>query len=55
MIEESLDSAADTLWEELGPAAVGALERQAGLTATTPATDGVWARRRPRRSTGWTW
>jgi len=42
MIEESLDSAADTLWEELGPAAVGALERQAGLTATTPATDGVW-------------
>ena len=42
MIEESLDSAADVLWEELGPAAVGALERQAGLTDTTPATDGVW-------------
>ena len=42
MIEESLDSAANILWEELGPAAVGALERQAGLTSTVPATDGVW-------------
>jgi len=42
MIEESLDSAANVLWEELGPAAVGALERQAGLTSTVPANDGVW-------------
>ena len=42
MIEESLDSAADTLWTRLGPAAVGAFERAAGMTATVPATDGVW-------------
>jgi len=42
MIEESLDSAADVLWEELGPAAVGDVERQAGMTATVPASDGVW-------------
>jgi hypothetical protein len=42
MIEDSLDSAADTLWTQLGPAAVGAFERQAGMTATVPATDGVW-------------
>ena len=42
MIEDSLDSAADTLWTELGPAAVGAFERAAGLTGTTPATDGIW-------------
>jgi beta-lactamase class A len=42
MIEESLDSAADTLWTRLGPAAVGAFQRAAGMTATVPATDGVW-------------
>ncbi len=42
MIEESLDSAADTLWTQLGPAAVGAFEREAGMTSTVPATDGVW-------------
>jgi beta-lactamase class A len=42
MIEDSLDSAADTLWTRLGPAAVGAFERDAGMTSTVPATDGVW-------------
>ena len=42
MIEESLDSAADALWTQLGPAAVGAFEREAGMTSTAPATDGVW-------------
>jgi Beta-lactamase enzyme family len=42
MIEDSLDSAADTLWGRLGPAAVGAFERSAGMTETAPATDGVW-------------
>jgi hypothetical protein len=42
MIEESLDSAADTLWTRLGPGAVGAFERAAGMTSTLPATDGVW-------------
>ncbi len=42
MIEESLDSAADALWTRLGPAAVGAFERAAGMTATVPATDGIW-------------
>ena len=30
MIEESLDSAADTLWTQLGPGAVGAFERAGG-------------------------
>ena len=42
MIEESLDSAADTLWTQLGPGAVGAFEREAGMTSTVPATNGVW-------------
>ena len=42
MIEDSLDSAADTLWTRLGPGAVGAFERAAGMTSTVPATDGVW-------------
>jgi Beta-lactamase enzyme family len=42
MIEDSLDSAADTLWSQLGPAAIGAFEREAGMTSTVPATDGVW-------------
>jgi Beta-lactamase enzyme family len=42
MIEESLDSAADTLWTQLGPGAVGAFEREAGMTDTTPATNGLW-------------
>ena len=42
MIEDSLDSAADALWVRLGPAAVGAFERAAGMTSTTPATDGIW-------------
>jgi hypothetical protein len=44
MIEDSLDSAANTLWGRLGPGAVGAFERAVGMTATTPATDGVWGR-----------
>jgi len=42
MVEESLDTAADALWTRLGPAAVGAFERAAGMTSTVPATDGVW-------------
>jgi hypothetical protein len=42
MIEDSLDSAADALWTQLGPVAVGQFEQSAGMTATTPATDGVW-------------
>ena len=42
MIEESLDSAADTLWTRLGPGAVGAFEEAEGMTSTVPATDGVW-------------
>jgi hypothetical protein len=42
MIEDSLDSAANTLWGELGPDAVGNVERQAGMTSTVPATNGVW-------------
>jgi hypothetical protein len=42
MIEDSLDSAADALWSALGPGAVGAFEREAGMTSTVPATDGVW-------------
>ncbi len=42
MIEDSLDSAADNLWTLLGPGAVGAFERAAGMTSTQPATDGVW-------------
>jgi len=42
MIEDSLDSAADALWVRLGPAAVGAFERAAGMTSTVPATDGIW-------------
>jgi hypothetical protein len=42
MIEDSLDSAADALWGRLGPGAVGAFERSAGMTDTTPATDGIW-------------
>jgi len=42
MIQESLDSAADTLWTRLGPGAVGTFEREAGMTSTVPATDGVW-------------
>ena len=42
MIEDSLDSAADTLWTQLGPAAVGAFEGEAGMTSTVPASDGVW-------------
>src|SRR6202020_414921 len=41
MIEESLDSAADTLWTRLGPAAVGAFERAAGMPWTAPAPAGI--------------
>jgi len=44
MIEESLDSAANTLWQELGPGTVASMEQQAGMTSTVPATDGVWGR-----------
>ncbi len=42
MIEQSLDSAANALWVEVGPAAIGAFERAAGMTRTAPATNGVW-------------
>jgi len=42
MIEDSSDPAANALWTRLGPGPVGALERQAGMTSTVPATDGVW-------------
>jgi beta-lactamase class A len=42
MIEDSLDSAANALWVQLGPAAIGAFERGAGMTRTVPATDGIW-------------
>ncbi|HEY2301237.1 MAG TPA: serine hydrolase [Acidimicrobiales bacterium] len=42
MITESLDSAANALWVQLGPAAVAAFERSSGLSQTVPATDGVW-------------
>ena len=42
MIEDSLDSAADALWTRLGPGAVGAFEREAGMTSTVPATNGLW-------------
>jgi hypothetical protein len=42
MIEQSLDSAANVLWGQLGPAAIGAFERAAGLTQTAPATNGIW-------------
>jgi beta-lactamase class A len=42
MIEDSLDSAADTLWSDVGPGAIGAFEQQAGMTSTVPAADGVW-------------
>jgi beta-lactamase class A len=42
MIEDSLDSAADALWGRLGPTAVGAFERAAGMTDTVPATDDIW-------------
>jgi hypothetical protein len=43
MIEDSLDSAADTLWDQLGPAAIGAFDREAGLTATFPPPAAWWA------------
>ena len=42
MIEDSLDSPADSLWTTLGPGDVSAFERDIGMTATVPATDGVW-------------
>jgi beta-lactamase class A len=42
MIEQSLDSAADTLWTQLGPGAIGAFEQEAGMTSTAPATGGLW-------------
>ena len=42
MIEESLDSAADILWGELGPGPVASLEHAVGMTATVPATNGIW-------------
>jgi hypothetical protein len=43
MIEDSLDSAADALWDQLGPPAIGAFDRAAGLTATVPPAVGWWA------------
>jgi hypothetical protein len=42
MIEESLDSAANALWVELGAGAVGNFERSAGMGATVPPGNGVW-------------
>jgi len=42
MIEESLDSAADSLWVQLGAAAVGQTEQEVGMHDTVPATDGIW-------------
>ncbi len=42
MIEDSLDSAADILWGQLGPGPIGAFERAVGMTSTAPATDGIW-------------
>jgi len=42
MIEDSLDSAADTLWGRLGPAAVQQTELELGMANTVPATDGIW-------------
>jgi hypothetical protein len=42
MIEDSLDTAADALWVQLGPAAIGAFESAAGTTSTVPAVNGVW-------------
>jgi hypothetical protein len=42
MIEDSLDSAADTLWGRLGPDAVGAFEHEIGMTSTVPASNGIW-------------
>ncbi len=42
MIEDSLDSAADTLWTRLGPGAVDAFERGVGMSDTDPATNGIW-------------
>ncbi len=42
MIEDSLDSAADALWVQLGAGAVAATERQLGLSATVPPGNGIW-------------
>jgi hypothetical protein len=42
MIEDSLDSAADILWGELGPGSVASLEHAVGMTSTVPATNGIW-------------
>jgi hypothetical protein len=43
MIEDSLDSAADALWDQVGPAAVGAFDRAAGTTETVPPPVAWWA------------
>jgi hypothetical protein len=43
MIEDSLDSAADALWGQLGPPAIGAFDRAAGLTSTFPPAVAWWA------------
>jgi hypothetical protein len=42
MIEDSLNSAADALWAEDGPSAIGAFEQAAGLVNTIPGPDGFW-------------
>jgi hypothetical protein len=42
MIEESLDTAANVLWTELGPGPVASLEHAVGMTSTVPATNGIW-------------
>jgi beta-lactamase class A len=42
MIEDSLDSAADVLWVQLGPGAIATTERELGMVDTAPATDGIW-------------
>jgi hypothetical protein len=42
MIEDSLDSAANTLWVRLGAAAVATTERDVGMVSTVPPSNGIW-------------
>jgi hypothetical protein len=42
MITESLDSAANALWVQVGRDGVAGFERAAGMTATVPPTNGKW-------------
>jgi hypothetical protein len=43
MIEDSLDSAADALWDQLSPETIGAFDREVGMTATVPPVEAWWA------------